>query len=634
MIDHDGAAVNGKARPGGKKADTEGGKTAKADKPAYRTVAELAQAKALPEDFLRDNGLHDLPGGGIGIDYHDESGNLLFTRKRDVPGSHKRFDQPAGVPLTVYGLAWLPEQPENPIRHLTEGESDTLALRHLGYSVLGLPGSNSAKTLERKHLAGITDLYVWRDNDSGGGTCMEGVRKQLDAIGYNQRAYVVELKEAKDVCDLRAQDPARFKRRVEQLIYNADPMTLKAATARQEAAAKAGAGLATGRLVTSRLSDVQVRPVKWLVPDLIPRGKLTMIAGDGGHGKSSTTLDLIACVSTGRPAFGLEYDAPGPAQCLLISCEDDLADTVVPRLLAAGADLTRVQHVEGVEAADGTPQMFNLAHYNLLAAHLEANHDTRLVVIDPAGAYIGGKVDDHKDSELRTLLAPLAELAAKYGVSIILVKHLNKGTNIKAVARVGGSVGYVNAVRSALLVAPDPEDDTRKFLLPMKSNLSRRPTGLSYRLRDLDQGEADRLLAPLTHLSPEECQQLRGQLFRVNWLGPVSVSADDALAGPPKGKGPAKDLDNAQEWLAGYLKDCPQESKRCVDEGNAKLGLRKPLKWWRDSVLKERLCGKPQKEGFSPAKWYFTLPGHRWPRLQVRENTNPFEEEETDEESR
>src|SRR4051794_15612074 len=84
-------------------------------------------------------------------------------------------------------------------------------------------------------------------------------------------------------------------------------------------------------LATVRLDTVKAKPVRWLVPDLIPRGNLTMIAGDGGHGKSAATLDLIARLSKGEPAFGLDYKPGGPAESLLISCEDDLADTVVPR---------------------------------------------------------------------------------------------------------------------------------------------------------------------------------------------------------------------------------------------------------------------------------------------------------------
>lgn len=359
------------------------------------------------------------------------------------------------------------------------------------------------------------------------------------------------------------------------------------------------------KLAKTRLSDVKVRPVEWLVPGLVPLGKLTMIAGDGGHGKSATTLDLIAALTNGRPAFGLDYVASGPARCLLISCEDDLADTVVPRLMAAGADLAFVEHVEGLQDGEGKVSSFTLAHCRELEADIAANPDVRLVVIDPAGAYIGRAVDDHKDSELRAVLSPLAELAARHNVAIIIVKHLNKGTNIKAVARVGGSVGYVNAVRSALLVAPDPEDESRKFLLPMKSNLAR-PRGLSYRLQDLTREELDKLAPLLKHLSGEHRAELEGQLFRVRWLGAVSITADDALAKPDQKQGGA-DVTKAADWLRVFLGEGPRPSLECVKQGNTALSTSHSLDWWNKKILKGQLNGKPRKVGFANG-WDWELP--------------------------
>ena len=112
-----------------------------------------------------------------------------------------------------------------------------------------------------------------------------------------------------------------------------------------------------------------------------------------------------------------------------------------------GADLDRVHRVDGLAAADGKPAPFSLAHYNNLERELEKRPGVRLVVIDPAGAYIGkAGCDDHRDSDLRALLGPLAELAARRGVTVLLVKHLNKGVAARAVNKVGGSTGYVNSV--------------------------------------------------------------------------------------------------------------------------------------------------------------------------------------------
>jgi hypothetical protein len=308
------------------------------------------------------------------------------------------------------------------------------------------------------------------------------------------------------------------------------------------------------QLVTTCLSTIRPRPLHFLVPDLIPLGKLGMIAGDGGHGKSSITLHMAACVTRGLPCFGLDYKAPQPGKVLLISCEDDLEDTVVPRLLAAGADLDRVLKVDGIKTRSGKPAPFSLAHFEALERELEANPDILLVVIDPAGAYIGrAGIDDHKDSELRALLGPLTEVAARRRVSILLVKHLVKGATAKAVHKVGGSAGYVNAVRAAYIVAPDPEDKGRKFFLPIKNNLTVKPQGLAYTLEGLPPDEAEQVLQPFSDLGDKDRRALGSQMFRVEWLGPVDVDADEVMAAHAKAeRGPNK-VDNAADWLKQFL---------------------------------------------------------------------------------
>ena len=145
----------------------------------------------------------------------------------------------------------------------------------------------------------------------------------------------------------------------------------------------------------------RLEPIHWLVPGYFPLGKLILLAGDGGHGKSSLTLAPGSRLDRGLSCLGLGYKPLLPADVLLIQCEDDYADTVVPRLLAAGADRKRVYRVDGVRGPDGKVLPFSLAYYEAMERELEARPNIRLVVIDPAGAYIGRSgVDEHKDSEL------------------------------------------------------------------------------------------------------------------------------------------------------------------------------------------------------------------------------------------
>ncbi len=299
------------------------------------TVAELAEAKQLPEAFLREQGLGDLPGGGIGITYYGEAGEELFVRRRGVPGAGKRFDQPKGTPLRPYGLHRLADLDGSPVLYLGEGETDTLTFWYASLPALGLPGSSSSKALEASHLAGVTDLWVCPDNDQGGKTFVEGLARRLGEIGYRGRAQVVHLPDGvKDVNELHRRSGARFRRDLEGLQRYASELDLGAGKSRNTAAAR--------RLKLTGCDTVEMRPTEWLVPEFIPRGGLTVIAGDGGDGKSAITLHLAAMVSRGEPCFGLSYFAPPAAGVILAGCEDAADTTVVPRLLAAGADLRKV----------------------------------------------------------------------------------------------------------------------------------------------------------------------------------------------------------------------------------------------------------------------------------------------------
>ncbi len=288
----------------------------------------------------------------------------------------------------------------------------------------------------------------------------------------------------------------------------------------------------------------------------MPLGKLVLIAGDGGHGKSSLTLHLAAALTRSLPAFGLQYDPPAPAEVLLISCEDDFADTVVPRLLTAGADMAKVFRVDGVRTKDDKPAPFSLTHYRQLEAELEARPNVRLVVIDPAGAYVGNAgIDDHKDSELRSLLGPLAELAARRRVAILAVKHVTKGTTGKAVHRVTGGAGYVNTVRAAFVVCPDKDDDKRKLFLPLKFNLGPKPAGLSYRIEGLPEEEQADVLAPFTELEPEDRLRLGGQLIRLRWEGVADIDADSAMGDAARRERDPNKVEKAVAWLSDFLQN-------------------------------------------------------------------------------
>jgi RecA-family ATPase len=363
------------------------------------------------------------------------------------------------------------------------------------------------------------------------------------------------------------------------------------------------------------MSDLYPQPLRWLVPGYLPLGKLVLLAGDGGHGKSAVTLDVAAKLSRGRIPFGL----PGlvdQSSALLVSCEDDWEDTILPRLMSADADLTRVYRVDGVELADGKKAQFSLIHYEAIEAELERRPEVKLVVIDPAGAFIGRSgIDDHKDSELRALLGPLTELAARRAVTMILVKHLNKGASAKAIHKVGGSTGYVNAVRAAMLIAPTPDDDKQKLFMPLKFNLGPKPSALAYRLSALSPTEQAAIINDprCSKLNVSDKKSLALQLFRVEWLGDADVDVDEVMAARKDGGEKCQD---ASEWLLGYLSGGPVPSKQLIAEG-CKAGHAERTIWRAKKDLGKRVtASKTTEDGVDRWVWKLCVDEEKTPELQ------------------
>jgi putative DNA primase/helicase len=234
-----------------------------------------------------------------------------------------------------------------------------------------------------------------------------------------------------------------------------------------------------------RVSDITPRPVRWLWPGRIPRGKVTMFAGHPGLGKSQLALAIAAIVTTGGrwPVDGTRAEH---GSALILSAEDDAEDTIRPRLDAAGADLTQCHVIGGVrelrnggrETRRGFSVMDDLP---LLAAQLARIGDAALVVIDPITAYLGA-TDSHRNAEVRAALAPLAELAAQYRVAVLTISHLRKSLDGEAILRVSGSLAFVATARAAYIVTRDPGDMTRRLLLPAKNNLGDDRSGYAYRI--------------------------------------------------------------------------------------------------------------------------------------------------------
>ncbi len=342
-----------------------------------------------------------------------------------------------------------------------------------------------------------------------------------------------------------------------------------------------------GEPVLLRLSDVEPEPIEWVWPGRIAIGKLTLFAGDPGIGKSLITSDIAARVSKGLP-WPDTPEAPEPGSVIMLSAEDDPADTIRPRLDAAGADVSKVhllQAVSTINESDGTriERTFSLERdVAALGEVLASMPDARMVTIDPISAYLG-KTDSHKNADIRGLLAPLAELAQRFRVAMVVITHLNKSAG-PPMYRSMGSLAFVAAARMVWAVAKDPKDAANRLMLPVKCNIAKDSTGLSYRIVEVNG-------APCLAWSPD----------------PIDVAVDDVLAAGAEKKDTKgqQAIDEAADFLRQVLADGPVASKLIKAEASTNGGP----SWAtiRRAQVELGIVPKPDRFG-KGAIWMWALP--------------------------
>jgi putative DNA primase/helicase len=231
------------------------------------------------------------------------------------------------------------------------------------------------------------------------------------------------------------------------------------------------------------LADVEPEPVDWLWPGRVALGKLTLLCGDPGLGKSFATLDIASRVSTGSPWPDNLTRAP-QGGVILLSAEDDIADTIVPRLVAMDADRSRIVAIKGIAQANQHEAHLDLTtDLAALEGAISELPNCKLVVIDPVTAYLG-ETDSHKNAEVRAILSQLSELAGRHKVAILAVTHLNKASTMPAIYRAMGSLAFMAAARCVWIVARDESDETgrRRLFVSAKNSLASDTSGLAYAL--------------------------------------------------------------------------------------------------------------------------------------------------------
>lgn len=265
------------------------------------------------------------------------------------------------------------------------------------------------------------------------------------------------------------------------------------------------------------MDTIPIEKVKWLLYPFIPLGKITILQGDPGEGKTTLALQIIAALTTGKPVW---EGAPPmkPVNVIYQTAEDGLSDTIKPRLVAAGADCSRVMVI------DNSDRVLTLDDDRLEQAIEQTG--ARLVVLDPIQGYIGASVDMHRANEIRPLMYSIAKLAEKYNCAILLIGHMNKNSGEKSSYRGLGSIDFQAAARSVLVVGRIKDDPTLRVVCPAKSSLTPESGAVAFRL-DPEQG--------------------------FQWVGPYDISVDELLSGNSRGH----KLREAQNFLKEVLADGP-----------------------------------------------------------------------------
>jgi len=479
--------------------------------------------------------------------YLDEESKLLFEVVRYAPKgfTQRRPDGAGGWIYNLHGvqrvLYRLPQLLSAPGRavFVVEGEKDADALAELGFVATTNPGG--AGKWRAKYSEALRDwsVYIVPDNDEGGELHARDVARGVLPVAQEVRIVrLPDLSEKGDVSDWIAAggtaDELRRFVRATKPIASAD-VTERPSHAESD-----------GPLVL--LSEVTPEDVSWLWPGKIPLGKLSILEGDPDTGKTTVALDIAARLSSGR-SMPCEGVAAPPAGVVIITAEDGLADTIRPRLEAAGADLQRI-------AAFRLDSLPDLTASGLAAIEAAIRRvDARLVIVDPLVAFLPDQADSKTDHRIRRVLTPLAGLAERTGVAVLALRHLNKSDGNNPKYRGGGSIGFTAAARSVMLAGVDPGEEARRVLARVKGNLAPPWPSISY---ELEAGDG---------------------AVRVVWGAQVEWSAADVLRSPTRdaGDGPADRhaVDDASDFLTEVLNAGWRSSKQIKKEaGQAGIAWR------------------------------------------------------------
>lgn len=334
------------------------------------------------------------------------------------------------------------------------------------------------------------------------------------------------------------------------------------------------------------LDNVKEKPLLWLWKNRIPKNKVTIFGGNPDAGKSLVSLDLTARLSKGRDFPDGETNDLGPVEVALLFCEDDAADTVKPRLIAAGADCSKVYRLFGSSiVADGSQKERHIAFdtdlHNLERFLLE-HRAIRFLIVDPISSYLG-EASMVKETDVRRVLIPLAELAARLEITVLLIAHLNKRSDVSALHKIMGAVAISGVARAAWMFAEDPENEDCYLMVRGKLNVGKKTDGLRY---SIDEKEIP------------NC----GKAPFINWEGSTDISAGQVLGlfGPMGSQSKPDKTADAGTWLKGFLSSGHKPAADVVAAA-AREGI-------KDRTLKRAKSGLAVDSFKQGDTWWWRLP--------------------------
>lgn len=295
------------------------------------------------------------------------------------------------------------------------------------------------------------------------------------------------------------------------------------------------------------MEQVEIEKIDWLLYPFIPFGKVTIVQGDPGEGKTTMVLQIIAKLTKGEAVLPSGSDEPAlegktmalePVNVIYQTAEDGLGDTIKPRLLSAGADCSKVMVI------DDNNQALTMMDARLEEAIIKTK--VRLVVLDPIQGFLGAAVDMHRANEIRPLMKRIAVLAEKYHCAIILIGHMNKNSNGKSSYRGLGSIDFQAAARSVLIVGRIKDEPEIRVVCHVKSSLAPEGKSIAFRL-DKDTG--------------------------FEWIGEYDISADDLLSGDNRGQ----KIHAAKEFLKEILASGSVAQTKVAEEAESRRIKKKTL---------------------------------------------------------